>query len=237
MRFAIAFLLIIACVCVGWMAPSIEIALSDETLQPPNTSSPLVVKGPEVCDVGELVRIDASASQCANLTWRIIPESKDFEVVDGTKRGMFSTRTPGTFLLVVAGAIDNTPYMHVHTLTAIGKDPTIQPNTPATTKPIDQQIMTWFGLVKTEQRKEEAKKLAGVFRTLSSTDLEVNKILEATATANRNTLGKSIDGWVPFLDALGKELDLYIANKQLGTKEQYRDLWVKIAEGLEKAAQ
>lgn len=235
MKFFLALLLIAACVFVGWMAPNIEVALSDEAPQPVVAPSPLVVKGPESCDIGELVRIDATASQCESLVWRIIPESKDFEAVDGTKRAMFSSRVPGTFLVVVAGAIDDKPHMNIHTITVVGTVP--QPNTPAALKPIDQQIVTWFALVKTEQRKEEAKKLAGVFRTLSSTDLEVGKILEATAAANRNTLGKSIDGWVPFLDALGKELDLYIANKQLGTKEQYRELWVKIAEGLEKAAQ
>lgn len=62
----------------------------------------IVLAAPDICEVGELVRFDATSSDVDSLTWDILPPTPDFEVVD--RRAFFSARNSGEWLVILAGA-------------------------------------------------------------------------------------------------------------------------------------
>lgn len=180
------------------------------------------LNAPKTCDVGELVRIEAPAD--INLKWVILPETPNFEVVNN--RAFLSAQATDTeFLIIVSGARADEPFLWTAKIVVTGE---------ATPLTLDVKVSRWLDLVESEHKLEEAKRLASVFRTLSTTEIEATKILAATAVANRQALGESLEAWMPFLDALGSELDAFVENKQLETREDYREIWSLIAQGIEK---
>lgn len=93
-----------------WLLHTLDLASRAHGQELPsvlNDPSPIVAVGivltaPEQCEVGELVRIDATSSDVDSLTWDILPPTPDFEVIN--KRAFFSGRKKGEWLVVVAGA-------------------------------------------------------------------------------------------------------------------------------------
>jgi hypothetical protein len=197
----------------------------------------LVLTAQETCKVGELVRLDASQSDVDGLTWQILPGTSDFEVIEDGRRAFFSARADGPreFLVILAGARGGTPFLQHHKLTVEGIE-AIEPDDP-TPASLGQKIRGWLDKVEDyEGKASKALAMAEAFRSLADKeDLDVNDILEATAVANSAILGDDLDKWVPFLDDLGAELDLYIEEHALDTREQYREIWLRIAAGIEKA--
>lgn len=181
------------------------------------------------CVVGQLVRFDARDNDADNIIWSILPSTPDFEVSDGGRRAMLSSRTQGEYIVVGAGAKGGVPMIFQVKVTF--KDSSF-----SSIHSLDQKIASWVQDIKSEKKAEEAAKISGVFRTLSTTDIEVDKILDATAAANRAALGESLQTWVPFLEHLGNELDVYVDSDQLATKEQYSSLWLKIADAIDKSS-
>lgn len=200
------------------------------------TEAGLKLRAPDMCEVGELVRFDVSESTVDGITWQILPYTEDFEVIEDGRRAFFSARAEsagGTFLIMVAGAKDGQAFLLHHTIAVAGQPGPPVPETLAI------RVTSWAKKVADyEKRKDHAMALAGVFRKLAEADdVKVEQMIEATATANSAILGADLDKWMPFLEALGKELDAYVEADQLTTKEQYKEIWNQIAEGLEKAAQ
>jgi len=189
----------------------------------------LVLRAQASCVVGELVRFDASESTVDGIIWQIKPHSNDFEVIENGRRAFFSSRTPGEYLIIVAAAAAGKPFLVHHTIVVEGE---VGPPKPEN---LGHKIGRWFADVKTPNKIEEARRVAGVFRTLATTEIETAKILEATAIANREALGESLNEWIPFLENLGKELDLYVEQGLLSSREQYTEVWAAIANGLEQA--
>lgn len=194
----------------------------------PVDESGIVLRAQDEAEVGELVRFDATDSQVDNLTWQIIPYTEDFEVIEDGRRAFFSSRHGGSFLIIIAAAKDQKAYLRHHTIEVIGEDPVPGP------EGLTAKVRRWAKQVKEyEGRKAHALALAGVFRKLAEADdIDVDKMLEATATANSAILGDNLDDWLPLLEPLGEELDAI----ELETREQYKDVWLKIADGIEKAA-
>lgn len=188
----------------------------------------VILEAPAVCEVGELVRLNASNSQVDGLTWKVLPFTEDFEVIDNGLRALFSARvsSSGTeFLVIIAGAKGGVPYLVHHTLRVKAMSPT----TGLTAK-----IATWLRSVPDEvDKRARLLAMSGVFRRLSTQDIDVDQILYATALANSAVLGDALESWAAFLDALGKELDELIAADKLETRRQFRNVWAEIAEGLE----
>lgn len=192
----------------------------------------IVIDAPEFCDVGELVRLDATESQVDGLTWQVLPYTEDFEVIEDGRRAFFSARPGGApaYLFIVAGAKDGKPYLQHFTITVKGQ----LPPGPLT---LSQQVASWVSKVQDYEEKDaHCLALANVFRELAvKEDVSVDQILEATALANTAVLGEDLDKWVPFLESLGKELDAILEAGALKTREDYKDTWVAIADGLERA--
>lgn len=207
-------------------------------IQQVDEGADLVLNAPTVAEVGELVRLDLSQSKAVGIKWQVVPETTDFEVIDGGKRGLFSSRVAGTYRFIIAGARgDSASLIHHEIIVAGGLVPTPGPG-PVPVIPIDQKIVGWSKLVKDyPNKKAHAAALAGVFKKMADAkDVKTEQILEATALANSAVLGADLDKWVPFLDEMGKELDARVADKSLSTREQYRDTWLLIAAGLEKVS-
>jgi hypothetical protein len=59
------------------------------------------IKGPKTATAGDLVILDASASDATTFTWVLANSDKTFLPVDGGKRCVFSSGTPGRFVFVL----------------------------------------------------------------------------------------------------------------------------------------
>ena len=193
----------------------------------------IVLRAQDECEVGELVRLDATESDVDGLTWQILPATPDFEIIEDGRRAFFSARGESagkSFLIIVAGAKGGQPYLTHHTIDVIGVAPEPGPETLATT------VRRWVRNVEEyEGRKVQGLALAQVFRKLATADdITVEQILEATATANSAVLGDNLQKWLPFLEPLGQELDTLTEAGKLCTREDYKNVWLSIADGIEK---
>ena len=198
------------------------------------SSGGLVIQAPDECEVGELVRIDATQSDVDHFTWQIIPATPDFEVIEDGRRGLLSARIASagqSFLIIISAAkkLDDgsvVSYLQHHTIDVLGEAPEPGPEN------ISTRVRRWTRDVEEYPKREaHALALAQVFRKLGTAeDITVDDILQATATANTAVLGDDLERWMPFLKPLGEELDTI----ELETREQYKDVWLKIADGIEK---
>lgn len=197
-------------------------------------SGGLIIQAPDECEVGELVRIDATKSDVDHFTWQIIPATPDFEVIEDGRRGLLSARIASagqSFLIIISAAkkLDDgsvVSYLQHHTIDVLGEAPEPGPEN------ISTRVRRWTREVEDYPKREaHALALAQVFRKLGTAeDITVDQILQATATANTAVLGEDLERWMPFLKPLGEELDTI----ELETREQYKDVWLKIADGIEK---
>lgn len=197
--------------------------------QDPVPADGIILKAPDICEIGELVRFDARDST-VNLTWQILPATNDFEVVDQGKRAFFTSRIPGSYLVIIAGAKEDVPYLVHHTIVVEGD---FEPG-PVT---LAQKVSGWVAQVEDYEGKDiKAAALADVFRSLATKEeVSVDDMLEATAVANSAVLGDDLEKWVPFLEALGNELDAYVEEGELDTRADYREIWLLIAKGIERS--
>jgi len=185
---------------------------------------------PIECEVGELVRFDARDSDVDALVWSIIPASEDFEMVDENRRAFFSARSPGEYLILIAGAKNGKAYLLHQTLTVTG---TAIPETG-----LSVEIGKWLNTVPDFAEKEaQTLAMAGVFRKLATSDTEFETMLDATALAISAVIGEAyIDNWIAFLENLEKELDRLDGSHQLANRKAYRMKWLEIASALERFA-
>jgi len=194
----------------------------------PSVQAEIKLNAPDNCVVGELVTLDASESTCEQLKWRVLlvhsslDECMDFKSFG--KVACLSSRVPSTWLILISGvAEDGSPEMLTHKLTVEDgiKNPAVAN--------LGSRINNWSKLVKTN--REAAAKLAQSFRAISNAEIPADKFLEATAKANKQALGDSLEAWMPFLDCLGTYLD---ENPPITTQD-YQRVWVEIANGIERA--
>lgn len=184
---------------------------------------------PDSCVVGELVTLDATGSTCERLQWQILCVNSDLdECVDFKpfgKEACFSARASSIWLVIISGvSVEGAPLMLTHKLVVEG-------NTPEALVKLNlgAKISTWAKLVTSD--RDKAMRLAQSFLAISNAEIPADKFLAATAKANKQALGDSLEAWMPFLDKLGAYLD----ETQLRTTEDYQRTWVEIASGIERA--
>ncbi len=194
------------------------------------TDGGIQLNAPIDCEVGELVRFDARESDVDALVWAIIPASDDFEMVDENRRAFFSARSPGKYLILIAGAKNGKAFLLHQTLTVTG---TAIPDTGLAT-----DIKKWMNTVPDfPEKKAQTLAMANVFRKLATSDTEFETMLDATALAISAVIGEAyIDNWITFLENLEKELDRLDGSRQLANREDYRLKWLEIASALERFA-
>jgi len=208
---------------------SFPIAGQDEQVE----TGGIILRAQDDCEVGELVRLDASESDVDGLTWQILPSTPDFEIIEDGRRAFFSARAESagqSFLIIIAGAKAGQPFLTHHTIDVIGEAPTPGPESLAS------MVRRWTKEVgEYEGKKVHGLAIAQVFKKLGTADdVTVDQILEATATANSAVLGGDLEKWMPLLEPIGKELDKMTEAGQLTTREHYKATWLAIADGIEK---
>jgi hypothetical protein len=196
------------------------------------TEDGIILRAQDEAEIGELVRLDASASNVDGLTWQILPHTKDFEVIEDGRRAFFSSRVGGSYLIIIAGAKGGVPYLKHHTIDVLGGDPPPPPGPEG----LGTKVRRWTKAVgEYKTRKVHALAVAAVFRKLANAEeVTVDAMLDATATANSAILGEDLEKWFPLLEPLGEELDALMEDGKLETREQYKTVWLQIADGIEK---
>jgi hypothetical protein len=186
--------------------------------------------GRKTVQVGELVRVDLRDSDLTGIDIDILPSSKDFEIIDGGKRAYFSSRVGGEYLVLIAGAKEGSAALGYFRIIVKCKSAP----TPATQE-VARLCEDWIALVEEyEGKNEHIAAVAGVFRKLADKqDVKVENMLEATAVANSAILGDSLDRWLPFFDKLGGQLDEYGKQGKIKSRDDYRQTWLAISDGIE----
>lgn len=208
----------------------------DDDLQPLSQQAKVIINAQKTAEIGELIRFDLSESTAQSFKWLRIPETVDFETY-GTDnrfdRAVFSARKSGEYLFIVACAYDGTVDIAKHIVIVEGPVAPIMP--PNIDAGLGQWVAYWCLI--NDCPKDEAAKLAGSFENIAAQIAagvlqEADDIVEATAEANREALGNSLQAWLPVLRELQTRMKIQAEQGALTTPDQHRDLWLEIAEGL-----
>jgi len=193
----------------------------------------VVLKAPDKVKVGQLVTLDVSASTANTYSWKVIPPTENFRVIEGGKEAVFSSQTGGDYVFVIAVAKDDTVDVHVHTIKVTGGQP--QPGDDLVTK-----VASWCEKVESPTKRDDALKLAQSFSSVSAVISETMTpadIVEATKKSNRDALGDNVEQWVPFLEGLQAELKTLAEAGKLEDTAAHAAMWRSIADGLKAYAE
>lgn len=203
----------------------------------------IIIHAPEMGEVGELIRLDVSESTGDDFKWIVVPTTLDFEVYQDGRKAVFSARKPGNYMFIIACSNAGTVDVITHTIKITGDnvpDPPTPDVYPVVPKPADgSPLAAWmpYWCSQSKQEKNEAMKLAASFNSVAATiaagvNTTPDQIIKATANANRQALGGSIDRWMPVLQALQGDLQARANAGLLQTPEQHAAAWREIAGGL-----
>jgi hypothetical protein len=188
----------------------------------------VVLVSPDICRVGELVRLDVSESTAESFKWLVVPESvTDFLVYDQGKRAVFSARVEGEYRFIVACANEGTVDVLTFVVRIAG------PPAMPTTDSLTEWIPFWMWVE--DLPREECETLAASFEAIAarSDELETpQEWIQATAEANRMVLGSRIDAWAGMLDKIGAALLNRAELGALSTPEEHAAAWLEVAAGL-----
>lgn len=224
MKPAIASLVLLFCMTVPTLAQE-----TTPSVDADGEKAKIVLVAPDSARVGELVRLDVTASVADSFEWLIVPPSRDFEVYAEGRKAVFSARAPGEFRIIVACAKAGTVDVITHVVKIIGPPP----------QPTSNSLAEWvpFWLWQHEYPTDEKLALANSFESVAARVNELKDAeawINATAKSNREALGDSIDAWAPMLDKIGAALLKMAQEGTLMTPEQHAAVWKEIAEGLRK---
>ncbi len=217
-------------------------AADDDDADPVETEknvAKIIIKASSEAEIGQLVRLDVSASKAESFRWLLVPNSADFEVYADGKRAVFSAREAGEYMFIVACAYKGTVSVSTHTI-RVG-NPTPRPGDypiverPSTGAAISGWVPYWCSL--TGRPEKETRVLAESFEGIASTisagvNTTPQEISEATGNANRQSLGDSIEAWKPFLLSLQNEFKNRATAGTLVSAEQHAEMWREVAKGL-----
>ena len=203
----------------------------------PNAAN-VVIEAPANVNAGDLVVFSVLKSSANSFSWKIVPDTKNFLVIDGGTRAVFSGGAGGgEFLVIVSGAKDNTVDVKTHKITVAGG------NTPPSPNDISGKVGGWADSVTSPNKRDEAMKLAQSFLSVSSTIAagvvtSPADIVEATKRSNRDALGEAgVKLWAPFLEALNTELKSQAEAGLLTDAEAHAKAWRSVGTGLKAYAE
>lgn len=190
----------------------------------------IVLKAPSSARVGELVRLDASASSADSFKWVLVPESVDFEVYAEGRKAVFSARENGEYLLVLAAAKGGS--VDIKTVKITIKGP---PEPPSDKSDVKSTVK--FFLEQNPGSDEGRLKLADAFTRISEMGLgEPEAWIYETKRAIDEALGDEKPKWEPFLRAIGKYMGELGADGVLSDAESHKRVWLDIAAALKEGA-
>lgn len=192
----------------------------DETID--NTDARIVLTAPNECEIGQLVELSAAESTAASFTWRVIPETPNFRVIEGGKRALFCSGTPGKYQFVVAVAKRDTVDCIVHEVMVL------KPSLPPT--PIDTFTITIQSWLPENPDPNIVEKLAKSFeRVAAAGHTDVSVLIKTTALSNRGILGVDLEKYKTFLIAFSNYLKENYVDEPI---EKHVELWFKVAAAL-----
>lgn len=218
----LASIALLFCLTTPILAPAQEADVPAVTAE-----AKIVLDAPSSVRVGELVRLDVSASEAASFKWLLVPQTPDFEVYADGRKAVFSARTEGEYVFVVAAALGDTVDVVRHVVRVIGPPP--MPTTDSLAEWIP--FWNWAEMLPSEQ----CELLAASFESIAARKTELEKPeqwLKATAEANRTVLGEDLTKWKPMLDKIGAALRKMAENGALVTPDDHEKAWLEVAEGL-----
>jgi len=220
MKLKLASIALLCVLTIPHLAPAQEI-------DPVTAEAKIVLVAPDSVRVGELVRFDVSASQAASFKWLLVPETPDFEVYAGGTRAVFSARTEGEFVFIIAAAKGDSVDVVRHVVKVIGPPP--MPQTDSLSEWIP--FWNWAEMLP----REQCERLAASFESIIERADELTEPgdwAKATAEANREVLGADLQRWKPMLDKIGAALQKMAENGALTTPEDHIRVWAQVAKGL-----
>ncbi len=202
--------------------PDVEIVFNQEIIDDGETEMQLIVKAPETCVIGEMVTIDATASNCDTFEWLVIPETIDFRIITNGQEALFTSRAPGTYVFIIAGTRDGV-LMPLKDITVI-VEASIVPLPVIVDDVFATKVKSWLP-VNTDPKILE--KLAKSFeRVASAGHTEVATLVKITALSNRGILGPQIAQYKSFLIAFSGHLK---TNYTDATIDEHIELWFNLA--------
>lgn len=181
------------------------------------SNAKIVLDAPIEGKIGELIILDASASEAESFIWRVIPDTSNFQIIEDGKRAFFTSSKPGLYLFVVAAAKSGDVDCVVHEIQILG-DPTVEDE-------FTLLVKSWL------PKKLDRQLLQALSRsfTASCEAEDVPTLVKQTSVANQAVLGKNLEAYKPFLVKFSEYLK---ENYQNATLEEHKVLWLKIAETL-----
>ena len=202
----------------------VPIVTSDQEVDD-RTEMQLIVKAPETCVIGEMVTIDLTASNCDIFRWKVIPETTDFRIIMSGQEALFTSRSPGKYIFVIAGTRDGI-LMPLKVITII-----VEPSVVVVPLPVlntlTVKVKSW--LPATHDPKILEKLAKSFERVASAGHEEVADLIKITALSNRGILGPHLEEYKPFLIAFSAHLKM---NYTEATVEKHIELWFNLASAL-----
>lgn len=196
--------------------------VSGETLdavfeQEPVSGAKISLVAPIEARIGELVILDASESEAAAFIWKVVPETRDFQIIEDGRRAFFTSRRPGTYLFVIAAAKADDVDCILHEIQIIG-NPTIE----------DEFMILVKSWLPSEPDPRILQALARSFIASTNTE-DVATLVKQTSVANQAVLGSKLAAYKPFLIKFSEYLKQNYSDKSF---EEHVTLWLKLAETL-----
>lgn len=211
---------------VGTPAPQV-VPQPETPAGPSENVAKIVLTAPSAAQIGELVRLDASASSASSFKW--LSPSSDFEVIDGGRKAIFSARKAGEYQFTLAVALKDTVDVQTFVIRVEG------PLAPPTSESLEEWVAYWKAEMSLPKDKlnalaESFERVSGQMTVLAKPDA----IIKATAEANRAALGDALPQFVPLLQKIQVSLEKKAKSGQMTTPEQHTAVWQEIARGLRK---
>ncbi len=201
--------------------------------------------GPEKIEPGDLAILRLDIPENAQVAWQAFGPEKTVTNWVALERGrvvVFASRTSGVYHFACAIWYGQLIQMLVHRLGNGERQPEPKPPDPPRPPQPHQAWAEWarekaIALVG-PPRQKEALLLAASFEKIAagikagqfSTPRQAR---EALRTTSRAALGEAALRWGRFSDAVDAQMDGLSAKGQLTTLDQYAEIWMAIAAGLE----
>jgi len=228
------------------------VGLSNAAKLPTGDTATVVIEAPAQIAVGQLATLDVSKSQATSFSWKVVPETKNFRVIDNGRQAVFSG-TAGEYLFIVAAALGDTVDVKTHKITIgdggpspgpdPGPDPDPNPNPdPNPSNELALKVAEWAAAVQSPTPRDDAMKLGQSFQSVASTIsagvlTETSAILAATKNSNQVALGNHSAAWASFMQSLNAELKTLASAGQLPDAEAHAMAWRSIGNGLQNYAE
>lgn len=185
------------------------------------------LQAPDQCEVGELIVIKLDIPEGTSTDWGIKPFTEDFRIFENGRIAVFSGRSVGEYTVFVACSVDGIANLLMHDLAVVKHTDNLEDNILRVVKSISG-------------KPETCQKLEQLFRSLSNSPTDWAAISQEELNSSigksvREILGETQKQWEPMFDVIGKHLNGLNERGELNTKEDYQEVWTKVANALKKA--